>query len=141
MYDISQIKTKPVPLSVTDMIFSENRDRIFTYLTCNDYDWMHYRLIAEFPVGKKTLITVEFEYAGFVTSYMYIQINNRQMQTVYTFDTNLFQKHIKKYMAGHMKAWDQKYAFNGGDLAIDFFNDVIANAQSHKQIKRERISI
>ena len=46
----------------------------------------------------------------------------------YVFSTDLFEKHIKRFMEKHISNWTEKYAFSGEECVVDFFNDVISNS-------------
>lgn len=45
----------------------------------------------------------------------------------YTLD--IFKKHIVKFLEKHIRSWDKKYAFNGEEEVLEFFNDVLENGQ------------
>ena len=55
------------------------------------------------------------------------QILNEKTETVtYVYSTDIFQKYIMKFMEKHIASWsDNKYAFNGEDEVIAFFNEVL----------------
>ena len=126
MYSIEALINQK-PLTMDHLAFSDSMDRAFTYLIMSDYDWMHYRLIAEFPVGTGTVMKAEFEYAGVIEAMMYVSLNGKMFKKV--FDSRLFEKHIKKYMEQHIKSWDGEYAFCGEELAICFFNEILADPE------------
>ena len=54
-----------------------------------------------------------------------LKYNDETKKYVYTYPTNVFQKHLTKYLTDHIAAWDSKYAFNGEDQVIDFYNEII----------------
>lgn len=55
-----------------DLIFGNEieDDRINTYITLDDYDWMCYKLSTSFKTEEMGVLEVEFEYFGTITSYV-----------------------------------------------------------------------
>ena len=139
MYLIENLM-KQEPLNIKDLIFSDSMDRAFTHLILSDYDWMCYRLIAEFPVQDNTVMKAEFEYIGVTEAALYIEMNGKSFKKL--FNSDIFEKHIKKYMQKHIQSWDEEYAFCGEILVIDFFNEVLSDT-SHSLEKnlKHKISI
>lgn len=43
----------------------------------------------------------------------------------YEYPSSIFKKHIIKFLTEHINSWDSKYAFNGEENVIDFYNEVI----------------
>ena len=43
----------------------------------------------------------------------------------YEYPSSIFKKHIIKFLTDHINSWDSKYAFNGENEVIDFYNEVI----------------
>ena len=125
---IPSIANLPKNISLTDCNFADNRDRIFTNLILMDYDWMHYRIQAEIPFENNTIMLVEFLYIGSIESYMTIEINGDKIQ--YTFSTDIFDKYFKKYLNAEKKAIYNDYAFNGGDIVLKFYHDVMIHYKS-----------
>lgn len=68
-----------------------------------------------------------FEYYGTVDSCMEVKrdVNGKTEKTTYEYSTDIFEEHIIKFMTKHLATWKETYAFNAGELVIDFFNDVI----------------
>ncbi len=136
-------------LTEKDMDYSGDYDRIFTFLDLRDYDWMNYIFTALFPVktdvpGKIKHLSVCFDFCGVQSCDMTVIVsdkcfyrdyegydlkNVRKTEKIitYRYSCELFEKHIKKFMEAHMNAWDGEYAFYGGELALDFYNDVLKN--------------
>ena len=100
-------------------------DRIFSFLILIDYDWMHYRLQAQIPIKEKQMLNIEFAYFGDVKSSMYAELNGSV--TEYIFDSNIFKEYISKYIKKHANQWNETYAFNGDDIVIEFYNNVMEN--------------
>lgn len=111
-----------------DLIFSGNieDDRTNTYLTLNDYDWMNYKLSTRFKT-EKGVFDVKFEYYGSTLSIMTVeyQCNDICGEIVYEYSTDVFQRYMIRFLANHIAHWDDKYAFNGEDVVIDFYNEVL----------------
>lgn len=116
-------------ISADELIFPGDieDDRTNTYLHLLDYDWMNYVLETRFKTEKLGILDVKFEYFGMVTSQMTVEqkLNDETKKYVYTYPTSVFQKHLTKYLTDHIAAWDSKYAFNGEDQVIDFYNEII----------------
>lgn len=114
-----------------DLIFSNKieDDRTNTYLQLNDYDWMDYNLTTRFKTKKMGVLYVKFSYFGFASSTMEVEqvLGDKHKKIIYEYSTELFKKHIIKFLEKHIRFWDEKYAFNGEDIVISFFNDVIEN--------------
>ena len=108
-----------------DLIFSNGieDDRTNTYLKLYDYDWMYYNISTRFKTKEHGVLDVAFSYFGMTTSRMNVVQNKDGIKekVTYSYSTELFKKHLA--------AWDSKYAFNGGEEVINFFNDVIENGK------------
>lgn len=116
-----------------DLIFSYEieDDRTNTYLNLYDYDWMDYSLTTRFKTEKLGVLNVKFNYFGMVTSTMEVEqvLNNVTEKVEYEYPTDIFVKHIVKYLEKHIHSWDDTYAFNGEEEVIEFFNDVLDNGK------------
>ena len=116
-------------ITAEELIFSGNieDDRTNTYLQLNDYDWMSYKLSTRFKTEKQGVLNIEFEYFGTNRSLMKVSqiLNNDKKQFEISYDTDIFIKYLKKFLKSHMKQWDDKYAFNGEDIVLEFYNEVI----------------
>ncbi len=114
-----------------DLLFTDEieDDRTNTYLNLYDYDWMDYSLTTRFKTEKMGVLNVKFNYFGMITSTMEVEqtLNNNTEKLTYEYSTDIFQKYIVKFLEKHIRSWDEKYAFNGEDEVIKFFNDVIEN--------------
>lgn len=112
-----------------DLIFTNEieDDRTNTYLTLDDYDWMHYRLCTRFKTEEMGVLDVEFEYLGIVSSRMNIKqtLNGEIHEITYEYPTDIFSKNLIRFLEKHIRFWNEKYAFNGEEEVIDFFNEVI----------------
>ncbi len=124
--NLSKIKSE-------DLIFSNEieDDRTNTYLNLYDYDWMDYSLSTRFKTQELGVLNVKFKYFGMVTSIMEVEqtLNDNTEKVIYEYPTDTFEKYIVKFLEKHIAAWDDKYAFNGEDIVIEFFNDVIKNGK------------
>lgn len=114
-----------------DLIFNNDieDDRTNTYLNLYDYDWTDYSLTTRFKTEKIGVLNVKFNYFGMVTSMMEVEqvLNENTEKVTYEYPTDIFKKHIIKFLNKHISFWDNKYAFNGEEEVIDFFNNVIEN--------------
>jgi hypothetical protein len=122
--NLSKIKSE-------DLLFNYEieDDRTNTYLNLYDYDWMNYSLTTRFKTEKLGLLNVKFNYFGMITSIMEVEqtLNNVTEKVIYEYSTDIFVKHIIKYLEKHIHSWNDTYAFNGEEEVIDFFNDVLDN--------------
>ena len=112
-----------------DLIFKNKcfEDRINTELQLLDYDWMTYNLKTMFPTRNQGKLKVLFWYSGIRDSFMEVEqeVNGKIEKIEYEYDSDIFKKYIMKFMEQHLLQWEKQDVFYGGDLAIDFFNDVI----------------
>lgn len=112
-----------------DLIFSNELcdDRTNTYLNLSDYDWMKYVLSTRFNTEAFGILNVEFEYFGLTSSTMSVSqtINGVVEKVTYEYPTDIFSKHIIRFMQAHISSWGERYAFNGESYVIDFFNEVL----------------
>lgn len=112
-----------------DLIFSGKieDDRINTFLTLDDYDWMNYALTTRFRTEKLGILNVKFNYFGSATSMMEVEqiLNNEITKIKYEYSTNIFKKYIIRFLTKHIASWDDQYAFCGEDVVIEFFNEVL----------------
>ena len=123
-------KIKKVTVSfggrIEEVEFNSDRDRIFTFLTMSDYDWMSYTLRGEIPLKGGRLMTVVFEYGGFVQSEMSVKIGEEEIR--YEFPTEVFNKYLQKYLEAEIKGIHSTFAFYGGDLLLEFYEAVVKNS-------------
>ncbi len=116
-----------------DLIFTDEieDDRTNTYLNLYDYDWMDYSLTTRFNTEKMGVLNVKFNYFGMITSTMEVEqiLNNNTEKVTYEYSTDVFQKHIVKFLEKHIHSWNEEYGFDGEEEVIEFFNDVIENGK------------
>lgn len=112
-----------------DLIFGNGNidDQVNTELQLLDYDWMTYRIKTMFPTKNQGKLNVCFEYIGIKDAFMKVkqELDGKIKKIEYEYDSDIFEKYIIKFMSQHLSQWRNKSVFNGGDLVIDFFNDVI----------------
>lgn len=124
--NLKKIKSK-------DLIFSNGieDDRTNTYLNLYDYDWMDYSLTTRFKTEDMGILNVKFNYFGMAISTMEVEqtLNGATEKVTYEYSTDIFKKHIVMFLEKHIRFWNEKYAFNGEEEVIGFFNDVIENGQ------------
>ena len=120
-------------INSNDLIFSDNieDDRTNTYLHLYDYDWMDYNLSTRFKTESLGILNVKFSYFGMTTSTMEVEQNlgGNIEKITYEYSTDIFKKYIVKKHKKHISFWGNKYAFNGEEEVIEFFNDVIENGK------------
>lgn len=117
-------------IKANELIFSNTieDDGINTYTTLNDYDWMSYSIKTRFHTKEYGILLVEFEFFGMVFSQMTVEqtINGEKFQIIYEYDSDIFIKYIKLFLKKHIESWDDLvYAFNGEDIVLEFYNEVI----------------
>ena len=122
-------------LSPADLLL-QNRygfDRIYTRLTLTDTDWMNYRLAALIPTRRFGRMHVQFEYFGAQFSEMTVKyrIRNHDIQDVYTFPSEIFERYILKFLHEQIRSWNQENAFYAGALILDFYNSVLRFSQEN----------
>lgn len=100
---------------------------IGTCFCLSDYDWMSYKLTTRFRTEKTGVINVKFEYFGLIESTMtVIQIlNGVPEEIIYVYSTDIFKKYHIKFLERHIRSWNDEYAFDGQDIVVDFFNEVL----------------
>lgn len=120
-------------INSNDLIFSDNieDDRTNTYLHLYDYNWMDYNLSTRFKTESLGILNVKFSYFGMTTSTMEVEQNlgGNIEKITYEYSTDIFKKYIVKFLKKHISFWGNKYAFNGEEEVIEFFNDVIENGK------------
>lgn len=112
-----------------DLLFSDEieDDRTNTYVNLNDYDWMEYIIKTSFKTETQGILSVVFEYFGMNESSMTVTqlFNDKKVSYEYRYNSNIFQKYIKDFLLKHIEAWNGRYAFNGEDEVLNFYNEVI----------------
>lgn len=80
------------------------------------------------------VLEVFFEYFGFVFSMMKIkQTKNSKVQEYeFEYSTDVFQKYLVLFLQKHIETWSSTYAFNGEEIVIDFYNEIIENGKMTK---------
>lgn len=120
-------------IKAEDLLFSGGieADGTNTYLSLNDYDWMTYTLSTKFKTAEYGVLLVQFEYFGSVVSTMTVsqKINNVTEDFEFSYSTDIFETHIKKYLTDHINSWGTTYAFSGEKNVIDFYNEVIKKGE------------
>ena len=61
------------------------------------------------------VLNVKFNYFGLVTSTIEVEQtqNGVTEKVTYEYSTDIFKKHIVKFLEKHIRFWNEKYAFNG----------------------------
>ena len=116
-------------IEVKDLIFVNMplKDRINTKLTLLDTDWMTYTLETSFHVKTQGKLKIRFEYYGVQKSDLYVtqEKNGICHEYTYSFPSEIFEKYLSKCMYRHLKQWKSEEVFYGGDIAVEFYNEVI----------------
>lgn len=125
-------KIKSEELLFTDEI---EDDRTNTYLQLNDYDWMDYKLSTRFKTKEMGVLDVEFQYFGMTTSMMKVTqiLNDTVEKVIYEYPTEIFKGYIVRFLEKHISFWGSKYAFNGEEEVVDFFNEVLDKGTINKE--------
>lgn len=112
-----------------DLLFTNEieDDRTNTYVQLNDYDWMNYIIKTCFKTTELGILDVSFEYFGATFSHMEVvqTIDEKKKEYTYEYSTDIFEKYIKQFLLNHIDAWSSRYAFNGEEIVIDFYNEVL----------------
>lgn len=93
---------------------------------------MTYTLKTRFNTKKFGLLNIEFEYCGCTVSVMRVEQKiiitgeSRTINYEFCFNTDIFKKYTIEFLQEHIKTWDSTYAFNGEDIVLKFYNEVIA---------------
>ncbi|MBR2142763.1 hypothetical protein [Anaerovibrio sp.] len=129
-------KLKPIPYDskLSQFVDSEfGGEEMSTLLVLDDYDWMVYKLKAYLRTKKYGDLDVVFEYYGSGTSEMRVVQNTGGKKYLHKidYDTDIFEKHIIAFMEKHIKQWKSEYAFDGLDVAIAFYNEVLENSTQY----------
>ncbi len=103
-------------------------DLFDTTLVLEDYDWMNYRLSSTLPTKAYGDIKIEFKYLGTTLSYMKVE-TDKKIYT-YEFKSDLFKKHIIKFLQKHIQHWESNYAFSGIEEVVNFYNEVIMSSDT-----------
>lgn len=116
-------------VEMKDLIFENKplRDRINTKLTLLDTDWMKYTLETSFCSKKQGELKIRFEFYGINESEMHVTQKKQGSCHEYTyfFPSEIFEKYLSKFMQLHLQQWEKEEVFYGGDIAIEFYNEVI----------------
>lgn len=117
------------PIKKEDLIFLNTLydDQTHTYLNLVDCQWMNYKLETTFRTEDLGELGIVFLYYGCTESEMEVDqhISNTTIHHSYRYPTNIFKKHICRYMQAHIDSWNEKYAFDGEQYVLDFYNEVI----------------
>ena len=108
--ELKEIKTE-------DLLFSNEMED----------DWMSYLLKTRFKTLEQGILDVEFKYFGMIYSCMDVeQTKDGKIEKYrYEYSSSVFRKHIVNFLEKHIESWNDKYAFNGEENVIDFYNEVI----------------
>ena len=130
--NLAKMRLKPIPYDEELSHFSiidgmDYRDCMYTTLILDDYGWMDYRLKTFFDSNDYGDLNILFFHSGGVTSDMFVlqDMGLEKYAHRVEYDTEIFQRNIKVFMKKHMEQWDEPYAFNGLEIAVVFYNDVL----------------
>ena len=119
-----------------DLLFTNEieDDRTNTYLNLADYDWMNYSLTTCFKTEKMGVLNVKFEYFGTTISIMEVEQNLNEVieKITYEYPSEIFKKHIIRFLEKHIRFWNENYAFNGEEEVIEFFNEALGEGVIRK---------
>ena len=116
-----------------DLIIDDGcvEDIVSTTLALNDYDWMQYILKTRLHTKDLGVLNIKFEYYGAKDSMMEVEqtLNGATETIVYEYASDIFKKYIICFMANHIAHWGSKYAFDGEDVILDFYNEVLEKGE------------
>lgn len=120
-------------IEAKDLIFTNEieDDRINTFLTLNDYDWMDYQLKTRFNTENLGILDVIFHHFGLTTSVMIVKqrIDDKEREYLFEYDTEIFKKYLIKFLNLHIESWNSTFAFYGEDIVLEFYNEVIESGE------------
>lgn len=107
------------------------KDRIYTELELKDYDWMSYVLSTSFRTKNQGDLKVRFEYFGATNSEMYVEQHNKggRKKYTYSFSSDIFENYLIRFMMDHLAQWEKQEVFYGGDIVLEFYNEIIEKGQ------------
>lgn len=116
-----------------ELIFENEpfKDRINTELELKDYDWMCYVLSTSFRTKTQGELKVRFEYSGITKSEMYVEKHNKGacQEYTYSFSSDIFENYLIRFMMRHLAQWEKQEVFYGGEIVLEFFNEIIEKGQ------------
>lgn len=120
----------------SDLMFSYEieDDRTNTYLLLNDYDWMEYKLRTRFKTEEQGTLCISMVYFGMTSCDMFVKKVEENKFYRVQFSTEVYKKYIIKFLTKHIQSWNDTYAFNGEDIVIEFYNEIIENMESIVEI-------
>lgn len=88
---------------------------------------MTYRLETGFNTKELGIVNICFEYFGLTASLMNVTqtLGNQSKYYQYEYSSDIFKKHIIKFMEKHISSWEKTQAFDGEDEVINFYNEVL----------------
>ena len=129
---------EPIPYDEEMSAFNLHNeiDLYSTDVVLKDYDWMNYKLLLRMSTKDYGDMKIEFEYFGSQVSSMKVETDEKTYE--FSFNSDLFQEHIIKYLQKHIQHWSGGHAFNGIEEAVDFYNDVLTNPRTVLEKKRRK---
>lgn len=107
-------------------------DSLITKLTLENYGWMSYRFETFFPTKEQGDLNIKVEYYGFINCTAVITQDKKKEITI-QFPTSVFVEFIKDFLTKHMAQWESEFAFCGEEEAVEFFNNILRNANSYAE--------
>ena len=126
------------PITEDDLYFSNEieDDRINSSATLLDYDWMSYGYDTRFPTTNIGTLVIRFDYCGSTISEMIVKQylpssltgmdTNIKILHRYSYPTSMFDEYHKRDLLARVENIHSQYAYNMGDLLIEWYNKVVS---------------
>lgn len=123
------VKIKEEDIITTGMVGDDCGN---TELYLHDFSWMRYEVRTILNTTNQGRLKITFCFTGCDSEMKVVQkVNGKKITIIYEFSTDIFKKHLFKFMHRHMESWEDGFAFKQIELMIDFFNDVIENGKKN----------
>lgn len=120
-------------LTAFDMSLNGNDDTKFiTLITLFDFNWVNYKAEFWLPTKEQGIIYVNTLYAGAVLCDADIVQwhNNEFKKWKFSYPTTRFKNFLKRYLERQLECVEKRKTFDGSDLVVDLYNDIISFANS-----------
>ena len=126
---------KPISFDDLDFTGEIEDDRINSTLCLKDYDWMSYTWDTRFPTKDNGTLAIRFEYLGstycsmgvkqYLPDYLIGLSNSYIKYYKVKFLSSVWDKYLNKELESRIKSADSAYAYNSGEILLDFYNQVL----------------
>lgn len=114
-------------ITKNDLILDYMENCTSTNLIMKDFDWMNYSISTKFETEEMGILYVTFEYFGSNFSTMKVEqvLKEKNKEYEFKYSTDIFMKYLKMYLEEEIKMIDSTTAFDGEDIVLSFFNEVL----------------